>query len=249
MKAAGFCWAPKQELFVAPAWTPQRDDLLLELCGEIDDEDTPLVDRAEQRADRFDGYSERRGDEAMAAQGRRCHYRHIPLGRPILIGHHSEKRACKDAERIENGMRRAIRLWETSEYWEQRAAGALRHAKYLERPDVRHRRIKRIESEQRKVQRTTDEAQKFLTRWDAKELTLERAMAIASHVHFYRKFPLAGFPRNPPASQYEGDMGIWSALEGGVIGAEQHGRDETAVVLPSPAPVAGFFLPALTPAR
>ena len=35
VKAAGFKWAPKQELFVAPRWTPAREDLLLELCGDI----------------------------------------------------------------------------------------------------------------------------------------------------------------------------------------------------------------------
>ena len=35
VKAAGFKFAPRQELFVAPMWTPGREDLLLELCGEI----------------------------------------------------------------------------------------------------------------------------------------------------------------------------------------------------------------------
>jgi hypothetical protein len=40
------------------AWTPSRADLLLELCGEIGDEDTSLVERAEERADRFDSYSD-----------------------------------------------------------------------------------------------------------------------------------------------------------------------------------------------
>jgi hypothetical protein len=60
VKAAGFKWAPKQELFVAPMWTPQREDLLLELCGEIDDEDTSL-ERAEQRAERSEEYSDKRG--------------------------------------------------------------------------------------------------------------------------------------------------------------------------------------------
>lgn len=39
VKVAGFKWAPKQELFVAPMWTPDREDLLLDLCGEIGDED------------------------------------------------------------------------------------------------------------------------------------------------------------------------------------------------------------------
>ena len=42
VKAEGFKFAPKQDLFVAPMWTPSRVDLLLELCGEIDDEDTAL---------------------------------------------------------------------------------------------------------------------------------------------------------------------------------------------------------------
>ena len=48
VRGAGFIYAPKQELFVAPMWTPEREDLLLELCGEIDDEDTSLVERAEE---------------------------------------------------------------------------------------------------------------------------------------------------------------------------------------------------------
>ena len=49
VRGAGFIYAPKQELFVAPMWTPEREDLLIELCGEIDDEDTSLVERAEER--------------------------------------------------------------------------------------------------------------------------------------------------------------------------------------------------------
>ncbi len=144
VKAAGFRWAPRQDLFVAPMWTPGREDLLVELCGEIDDEDTTLVDRAEQRADRFDDYSERRGREAEGA--RKAVERiadGIPFGQPILVGHHSERHARRDAEKIENGMRKAVRLWQTSTYWQDRAAGALRHAKYKEQPAVRARRKSR----------------------------------------------------------------------------------------------------------
>jgi hypothetical protein len=44
-------------------------------------------------------------------------------------------------------MRKAVRMWETADYWKSRAAGAIRHAKYKERPDVRARRIKTIEFE------------------------------------------------------------------------------------------------------
>jgi hypothetical protein len=70
VKAAGFAWAPKQELFVAPMWTPHREDLLLELCGEIGDEDTGLTERAEQRADRFEEYGEHRAQEAHTPRPR-----------------------------------------------------------------------------------------------------------------------------------------------------------------------------------
>lgn len=112
---AGFRFAPKQDLFVAPAWSPSREDLLLELCGEVGDEDTTLVDRAEDRADRFEDYSEKRASEAHTAREAVAAIAdHIPLGQPILVGHHSERHARRDAERIENGMRRAVNLWETS---------------------------------------------------------------------------------------------------------------------------------------
>ena len=69
VKSAGFSGAPKQGLFYAPMWTPFREDLLLELCGEIGDEDTSLVDRAEQRANRFSDYSNTRAGEAESDFG------------------------------------------------------------------------------------------------------------------------------------------------------------------------------------
>lgn len=166
VRAAGFIWAPKQELFVAPAWTPAREDLCLELAGEIDDEDSSLLDRASERADRFEDYSDKRGREAeRTRQAVAAIADNIPLGQPILVGHHSERRARKDAERIENGMRRAVKLWDTSTYWTRRAQGALAHARYLERPDVRSRRIKKLEAELRKLDRIEKEADAVLARW------------------------------------------------------------------------------------
>lgn len=167
VKAAGFKWAPQQKLFVAPMWTPEREDLLIDLCGEIEDEDTSLTERAEERAERFDGYSERRGQEAERTKaGVSAIADNIPLGQPILVGHHSEKRARKDAERIENGMRKALNLWKTAQYWQSRAKGALAHAKYKERPDVRARRIKGIEADKRKQERNRADAETAITLWE-----------------------------------------------------------------------------------
>ncbi|TXI88003.1 MAG: DUF3560 domain-containing protein, partial [Cupriavidus sp.] len=85
VKAAGFSWAPRQQLFLAPMWTPQREDLLLKLCGEIGDEDTSLVKRAEERAERFENYSEKRAKDAENAHKKVASIvEHIPFGQPIL---------------------------------------------------------------------------------------------------------------------------------------------------------------------
>lgn len=180
VKATGFTWAPKQDLFVSPKWTPSREDLLLDLCDDIEDEDTSLAERAEERADRFEGYEDKRSADAESAHRAVKHITSgIPMGQPILVGHHSERHARKDAERIEHGMRRAVRMWETSQYWRRRAAGALAHAKYKERADVRARRIKNIEADKRKQERAKAEAQTGLNAWSAEALTLERARIIA----------------------------------------------------------------------
>jgi hypothetical protein len=179
VKAAGFKWAPKQELFVAPAWTPDREDLLLDLCGEIGDEDTSLVERAEERSSRFEDYSDKRETDAERAKAAvEAIAGQIPLGQPILVGHHSEKHARKHAEQIQNGMRKAVQLWRTSQYWADRAAGAIRNAKYKERADVRARRIKGLEADERKRAKEKAEAETTLATW-SKDYTREQFYHIA----------------------------------------------------------------------
>jgi protein-L-isoaspartate O-methyltransferase len=196
VRAAGFIWAPKQDLFVAPMWTPSREDLLIELCGEIGDEDTSLVDRAEQRADRFADYSDNRAADAERAREYVSSIAdNIPFGQPILVGHHSERHARRDAERIESGMRRAVQMWETSKYWTDRAAGAIAHAKYKELPAVRARRIKKIEAERRKTERSRATAEKHFAMWTKEGLTLEEAVFISGRTE-------AGYLRLP---RKEGD--------------------------------------------
>ncbi len=168
VKAAGFAWAPKQELFVAGMWTPGRFDLLVELCGEVGDEDTSLVERAEERSERFEGYSERRAADGDAAESQaNLLSRRFEGGQPILVGHHSERGARKAAEKIENNLHKALKMWETSAYWRDRAAGAIAHAKYKELPDVRARRIKKLESELRKTERDLAEAKKRYAAWQS----------------------------------------------------------------------------------
>jgi protein-L-isoaspartate O-methyltransferase len=211
VKAAGFSWAPKQELFVSPMWTPAREDLLIDLCGEVGDEDTGLVDRAEQRADRFENYSDRRRSEAESARAAVSAIAdNIPFGQPILVGHHSEKHARKHAEQIESGMRRAVRMWETSKYWESRAAGAIRAAKYKERPDVRARRIKTIEADKRKQEREKAEVEKLLAFWSRGEISKEEALHVCNN-----------YDRGGVTLNGERYWSAWAALEDGRTTVEE----------------------------
>lgn len=184
-KKLGFIWAPKQELFVAPMWTPAREDFLLELAGKIGDEDTSLVERAEERAGRFDDYADHRERDAVRAEEAvHAISDGIPLGQPILVGHHSQRHAERDAKKIENGVRRAAAMWDASAYWLERAAGAIAHAKYKERPAVRARRIKGLEADRRREERAINEAEKYIKLWDkTPEITRELALRITNCDH------------------------------------------------------------------
>lgn len=144
VKAAGFRWAPKQELFVAPAWSPAREDLLLELCGEIDDEDYSPEERAADRAERFSGYREKRIAEATAGADR------YEAG-PSAFGHQNRARAERQAARFDRVRTGAVSQWSKAEYWQQRTEGVIANALYKSSPSVRRGRILTLEAELRAI--------------------------------------------------------------------------------------------------
>ena len=211
VKAAGFIWAPVQKLFVAPGWSPEREDLLTELCGTVGDEETSLEERAEERAERFTGYKESRAADASAASDAvHAIADNIPLGQPILVGHHSERAARRDQEKIENGMRRAVKMWETSKYWEDRARGAVRNALYKERPEVRARRIKGLEADLRRREKSKSLAAFNLKIWSNPALTLEQGK-------HYANYYSPGYVKTATTEQDS----AWSALEHGELTLEE----------------------------
>ena len=55
-------------------------------------------------------------------------------------------------------------------------------------------------------------------------MTMQRATGIANQDYCSRCYPLADFPRDPPASQYEGHTSLWSALTDGIVNADQARR-------------------------
>ena len=68
-----------------------------------------MRERMERRAELRREWAEKRVAKADAAfKAAKAVGDMIPFGQPILVGHHSEKRARADAKRIENGMRAGI---------------------------------------------------------------------------------------------------------------------------------------------
>lgn len=154
LHSLGYRWAPKQACFVAPMWTPQREDILLQLCEEIGLEGVTLLERAEDRAARFEVYEGKRANEAKAAQEAVAQLTdQVPLGQPILVGHHSERAARRRAKRIDRGMREVVRLLSTAKYWEDRSKSTIRTAQYKHQPSVRAGRIRRLEADLRRCEK------------------------------------------------------------------------------------------------
>lgn len=85
-------------------------------------------ERLERRIERREDWAAKaRGRSAAAHQAVRDVADHIPFGQPILVGHHSEKRARRDADRIHRGMGKAVAESEKAAHHEGRAEGLRRH--------------------------------------------------------------------------------------------------------------------------
>lgn len=81
-------------------------------------------ERREARIDRLRDWADKRRTKSAAAfQGARSIMDGIPLGQPILVGHHSEKRHRRDVEKIENGIAKGFEHQRTAADMESRADG------------------------------------------------------------------------------------------------------------------------------
>lgn len=157
LKKLGFGRAYKQGCFYA-AWTPEREDVVLELCdGKIDNEDSTLADRAEDRAERFASYSTNAGKRATAAARASDEaVEGIPPGQPILIGHHSEKHHRAAIAKAQRNATKSVEEFHKSRWWAERAENVLSHAGRKHQPGAISRRIKKFEAKVRMHERRID---------------------------------------------------------------------------------------------
>ena len=129
--------------FVA-TWTPERRDTALRYSGGIiEDEDMGPTERAADRAERFQGYLDKRLDEAGAKADA------FEAG-PQVHGAQDYSRAVKAADRHERLAGKAVDAWEKAEYWQRRTAGVIAHALHKISPGMRMARISEIESHLRR---------------------------------------------------------------------------------------------------
>lgn len=116
-----------------------------------------LAERLEDRRDALEAKADRRAGEAAARLGAaRQTYDMIPLGQPILVGHHSEARHRRDLARAENNMRKGMELDRASTEAARKAEASRTNQSYRETGPVTERRIAKLEADERRILRDTE---------------------------------------------------------------------------------------------
>lgn len=169
----GFRWSPHVGIYIRGSrdhrpqlWRIESAKKALEDAGftvevDIDDCARPTADVEADRADRLadrqaalEDKAARLGDRSAARlTGARQTYDLIPMGQPILVGHHSEGRHRRDLARAEANMRKGIEVGEQSEEAARKAKASEQHQQYRETGPVTERRIQKLEAEERGILR------------------------------------------------------------------------------------------------
>lgn len=187
MMNQGFKYVRGEPIFYAP-YTPYREKFLSETYSivELQDDDTDLRELAEQRADRYQGFSDNASKRSAEYQQRSKRYTaDIPFGQPILIGHHSEKRHRAAVRKSWDSATKSVAEYDRAGHWQHRADAAIRSMDRKEKPQATARRITRLEADLRKFKRELDKQlgrSIHYTRWiwfTENRIAFERALLAA----------------------------------------------------------------------
>ncbi|WP_141575890.1 DUF3560 domain-containing protein [Actinomadura sp. WMMA1423] len=121
------------------------------------------AERNERAEDRAERYGTRGARAARAGAARWAHNRermsHIPMGQPILVGHHSERRHRNFLDRMWRSDGIAVKDMKRGEYWAARSAAAAKYQDRRESLPTTLRRIAKLEAELRALDRRLADAQ------------------------------------------------------------------------------------------
>jgi hypothetical protein len=115
-----------------------------------------LERKAERRAE-WAGKARTRSEQRFGAARQLADA--IPLGQPILVGHHSEGRARRDQARIQSNMTRGVEEMKLAEHHEQRAAGledALARSMFSDDHDAAAALLHRLAERETEVERCVE---------------------------------------------------------------------------------------------
>lgn len=107
-------------------------------------------EKLEARKARYEELAQKNHDKSNSAYSR-VHQisEHIPLGQPILVGHHSEKRHRADIQKIDNIMRSSVEAQKKAAYYESKAAAVGKGGISSDDPDA----IKKLEDKLLKLEK------------------------------------------------------------------------------------------------
>lgn len=150
---------PKRHIINATAEQLRAAGFSVDL--EVDAAPRDQVEAEADRAERLEGRAERlaaRADKHQAASDAAQAASddlssRIPFGQPILLGHHSQRRAERDAERIRRGMERSLTEQRAANRDRAAADSAAKSTAHREDPYVVANRIDRLAAEIRKLER------------------------------------------------------------------------------------------------
>jgi len=134
--------------------TPGADD-----AGDAAHEDGPTYrERRGRRAERLRGWADSRDTKASAARDTADAIMDaIPMGQPVLLGHHSQRRHERDLDRLDRAARANLEHGAKAEEFRRRAdniEAAADHAIYDDDPDAAERltdRIAELEAERARI--------------------------------------------------------------------------------------------------
>jgi len=150
LKSLGFGYKPRSKRW-SGKWTFEREQHLKKLAGSI----KPIfkevdfkrkAEWAESQALKHQKESAQRYDQF------RKELKTIPMGQPILVGHHSEKAHRAHLRRVDRHMAKSIEEKHIAVVYGERAKRYKRKARG-ESPGLIYRRIRKLEAEKRKCEK------------------------------------------------------------------------------------------------
>ncbi|MEU8870471.1 DUF3560 domain-containing protein [Streptomyces javensis] len=171
-RSLGMLGIPRSRDKDADTWRINRAKTALEEAGhtvtvEIDNDDersfseaeADRAERASDRSERFEDYADN-ASRSSTARLDAAHQRseRFEFGQPILVGHHSERRARRDAAYIDDNMRKGIADGKRAGYWQDRAETAAKYEEFRNNPQRTLRRLERLRADLREQERHHGEA-------------------------------------------------------------------------------------------